>query len=415
MGKILILSTIENVTGMDADDPDALAGDRFKQLFEDSDPNCRDENGRTKSGLYKLFISVTEHFEGFIDRYGYCVYNDPPKSRTYGIRGIDGNMITIGVSTFMKREMEMFKGNLKKTIEYLRKTPITESDGFAIAEGSCAFNQANISQQIYYNNTRETTPYRVGNFRWIGERDSGKVEFVETSEGRFKVSWLPKSPNNVMFRDGHWIPMNANVGAFGADPYRVSKTVDNRGSKGSIHGFSVSNAIGAPNHNFFLEYINRPKSKDIFFDDCIMALVYYGMPILVENNVNNLLDELYRRKYSKFSIRRPDKAKDKLSDDERKYGGIPSSSENVIQMMSSALENFIEYHVGTTEMCFNQTLQDWLVYDERNRTKRDASISSSLALIAIQRLILNQKKEEKPSGRGNIILTQYKNNGDFSL
>ena len=207
--------------------------------------------------------------------------------------------------------------------------------------------------------------------------------------------------------------MNANIGAFGVDPYRVSKTVDNKGSKGSIHGFSIQNTIGAPQHNFFLEYVNRPKSKEIFFDDCIMALVYYGMPVLVENNVNNLLDELYRRKYSKFSLKRPDKSKDKLSDDERKYGGIPSSSENVIQMMSAALENFIEYHVGEGAMCFNRTLQDWLVFDERNRTKRDASISSSLALLAVQRLVLHQPKEDTTDDKP-IIIKQYKNIGEYT-
>jgi hypothetical protein len=144
-----------------------------------------------------------------------------------------------------------------------------------------------------------------------------------------------------------------------------------------------------------------------------MALVYYGMPVLIENNVNNLLDELYRRKYSKFSLKRPDKAKDKLTDDERKYGGIPSSSENVIQMMSAALENFIEYHVGEGAMCFNRTLQDWLVFDERNRTKRDASISSSLALLAIQRLILTKPKEKEESNLP-IKIKRYNNTGEYT-
>ena len=412
-GKIFILSTIENVTGLSADDPDALAGDRFKDLFYDSDPNERDANGRTTSGLYKLFIPADEHYEGFIDKYGYMVVRDPFASST-GVRGIDGQMIRIGFDTFYRREIDALGGNLKKIMEHRRKTPRTEADGFAIAEGVCAFNQANIARQMVYNESLYPVPYRTGNFQWVGEQDSGKVEWVDNPEGRFKVSWLPSNPCHVMRRNGYWIPLNANVGAFGVDPYRVSRTVDNKGSKGAIHGFSIQNTIGAPQHNFFLEYVNRPKSKEVFFDDCIMALVYYGMPVLIENNVNNLLDELYRRNYSKFSLKRPDKAKDKLSDDERKYGGIPSSSENVIQMMSAALENFIEYHVGDGAMCFNRTLQDWLVFDDRNRTKRDASISSSLALLAVQHLIRQKPKEEEENASKPMLIKLYNNKGEYT-
>ena len=35
---------------------------------------------------------------------------------------------------------------------------------------------------------------------------------------------------------------------------------------------------------FFLEYIARPQTAEIFFEDVLMALHFYGMPILAENN-----------------------------------------------------------------------------------------------------------------------------------
>ena len=43
-----------------------------------------------------------------------------------------------------------------------------------------------------------------------------------------------------------------------------------------------------PNH-FFLEYIARPQTAEIFFEDVLMACVFYGMPILAENNKPRLL------------------------------------------------------------------------------------------------------------------------------
>lgn len=231
-----------------------------------------------------------------------------------------------------------------------------------------------------------------------GVADSGHVIFIDKPDGRFLVSWIPDEglKNNVKLENGLWLPLNRHIGNFGIDPYRVNKTVDGKGSKGSIHGFSGMNSSGAPNFNFFLEYINRPDSKEIFFDDAIKAMVFYGMPALIENNVNNLIDEMYRRGYRKFSMTRTDKERDKLSEDERVRGGMPSTSENVSQMINAAIESFVENNVGSSEMYFNATLEDWLAFDDKNRTKRDASISSAYALIGNTRKKRRQREAAEP-------------------
>ena len=78
---------------------------------------------------------------------------------------------------------------------------------------------------------------------------------------------------------------------------------------------------------------------------------------------------------------------EKLTDDEKRYGGIPSTSEDVRQLQESAIETYVENYVGEKDddtygdMFFNKTLLDWLSYDPKKRTKRDASISSSLAIM----------------------------------
>ena len=63
----------------------------------------------------------------------------------------------------------------------------------------------------------------------------------------------------------------------------------------------------APANSFFLEYLSRPPTAEIFFEDVLMALVFYGMPILAENNKPRLLYYLRRRGYRGFSMNRPDK------------------------------------------------------------------------------------------------------------
>ena len=141
-----------------------------------------------------------------------------------------------------------------------------------------------------------------------------------------------------------------------------------------------------PNH-FFLEYISRPPTAEIFFEDVLMALHFYGMPILAENNKPRLLYYLKRRGYRDFSINRPDKLTHKLSVTEREIGGIPNSSEDVKQAHAAAIESYIDTHVGRLDesygnMYLQRTLEDWSRFDINKRTKHDASISSGLALMA---------------------------------
>ena len=46
--------------------------------------------------------------------------------------------------------------------------------------------------------------------------------------------------------------------------------------------------------NHFLEYIARPQTAEIFFEEVLMACVFY-MPILCENNKPRLLYHLENR------------------------------------------------------------------------------------------------------------------------
>jgi hypothetical protein len=113
-----------------------------------------------------------------------------------------------------------------------------------------------------------------------------------------------------------------------------------------------------------------------------MALVFYGMPILAENNKPRLLYYLRRRGYRGFSMNRPDKVWNKLSTAEKEVGGIPNSSEDIKQAHAAAIEMYIQSHVGMKQdgsfgSCyFNELLNDWAKFDINKRTKHDASISS---------------------------------------
>jgi hypothetical protein len=179
----------------------------------------------------------------------------------------------------------------------------------------------------------------------------------------------------------------------------------------------------APVNHFFLEYIARPQTAEIFFEEILMACVFYGMPILAENNKPRLLYHLKNRGYRKFSINRPDRHMGKLSGTEKELGGIPNTSEAVKQAHASAIETYIEKHVGIDlegtyrdndlmgDMYFTKTLQEWARFDINNRTKFDAAISSGLAIMATQQGLY---KEVKNESKISVNFARYNNSGKYS-
>jgi hypothetical protein len=209
------------------------------------------------------------------------------------------------------------------------------------------------------------------------------------------------------------------MGAFGCDSYDISGTVDGRGSNGSLHGLTKFSMESAPANQFFLEYIARPQTAEIFFEDILMALVFYGMPLLAENNKPRLLYHLKRRGYRGFSMNRPDKIWNKLSVTEKEIGGMPNSSEDIKQAHAAAIEMYIQNHVGmkpdgTFGSCyFNETLNDWSKFDINKRTKHDASISSGLAIMACNRHLYRPNPNvERP--KLNLNISKYSNKGSTS-
>jgi hypothetical protein len=397
-------------------------GKNFKTLYEDSNVSTRNSNGQTRSGLYNLFIPMEWNFEGYIDRYGFPVFRTPEKP----VMGIDGMMIKIGAIDFWENEVDSLKSHPDSLNEFYRQFPRTESHAFRDESKSSLFNLTKIYQQIDYNDSliKERVLTR-GSFHWMdGVRDS-KVVWTPDNRGRFLVSWIPPKhlQNKVEIRNGVKFPGNEHIGAFGCDPYDISGTVDGRGSNGSLHGMTKFHMDQAPTNQFFLEYISRPQTAEIFFDDVLMACIFYGMPVLVENNKQRLLYHIKNNGYRQYSMNRPDKHYSKLSKTERELGGMPNSSEDIKQAHASSIETYIEKHVGLDlestyrdpdemgSMYFTRTLEDWAKFDINNRTKFDAAISSGLAIMATQKHMYTPvKKESKIS----INFARYKNAGLYS-
>tara|TARA_R100000995_G_scaffold31720_1_gene14191 strand:- start:928 stop:2025 length:1098 start_codon:yes stop_codon:yes gene_type:complete len=358
------------------------------------------------------------NYEGFIDEFGRPVFNTPGQE-TFGP---DGELIDVGVIDHWQNEVDGLKGDQDALNEFYRQFPRTTEHAFRDETKNSIFNLVKIYEQIDYNEELgRTLGVTVGSFQWTNGVKDTQVVFTPDPNGRFKVSWIPPSnlQNRVTLKNGIKYPRNEHIGAFGCDSYDISGTVDGKGSKGALHGLTKFSMEDAPANTFFLEYLARPQTAEMFFEDVLMACVFYGMPILAENNKPRLLYYLRRRGYRGFSMNRPDKVWNKLSVAEKEVGGIPNSSEDIKQAHAAAIEMYINDHVGMKQdgtfgdLYFNELLNEWTKFDINKRTKFDASISSGLAIMACNRhLYRPNAKVDKP--KLNISISKFKNTGNMS-
>jgi len=380
VGKALVGSTVN---------PMNKGGEEYRELWADSDPNERNQNGRTRSGLYRIFIPAYDALEGFFDVYGNAIVDDP--SENVHIHGIDGEIIDQGSRTYLKNERSSFKNDPSELNEIIRQFPFTEDEAFRDSIEGSLFNIGKIYQQIEFNEDMFPNPVVRGNFVWRNKDE--EVVFSPDPNGRFRVSWMPPDHLRNQKKDerGKKVAPNGHIGVGGVDSYDLDATVDGRGSKGALHLYNKF-SMDAPANMFVVEYASRPDLASIFYEDVLMCAFFYGYPLLVENNKYGIVRYFESRGYDGYLMDRPDFLKTGNSSVNVRTKGIPSNSQDVIQSHAQAIEAYIHDHVGikaeTEEfgnMYFNRTLEDWIAYKIDKRTKFDLTISSGLALLGAQK------------------------------
>ena len=389
IGKALVGSTVN---------PMDRGGSQFKKLYYNSDPWERNSNGRTKSGLYKIFIPAYEALEGFFDIHGNPVIDDPEQP----VKGLDGDTITIGAKTYLQNERKALMGDPYELNEVIRQFPFSEDEAFRDSTKSSHFNIGKIYEQIAHNEEIYPSPVIRGNFMWRGGVQDSEVVWSPDKNGKWRVSWLPPAEirNNKTTKYGKWYPGNALVGVGGVDSYDIDKTVDGRGSKGACHFYNKF-SVEHPSNIFVAEYAERPPLARIFYEDILMAAIFYGYPLLIENNKYGIVRYFEARGYDEYVMNRPEHLTPPGSSHNVKTKGIPSNSKDVIQSHAQAIEAYVHEHVGLHNetgnygrMYFNRTLEDWIGFNIDDRTKFDMTISSGLALLASQKVFKEVKKSD---------------------
>ena len=397
VGKAMVGSTVN---------PMHLGGSEYKSIWNDSNPYERNANGRTRSGLYRIFIPAYDALEGFFDVYGNPITENPEKP----VETIDGGFVSIGSKEYLKNERDSHRHDSSQMNEVVRQFPFTEDEAFRDSVSGSMFNVGKLYEQIDYNNDMFPNPVVRGNFSWV-DKDK-EVKFFPDQNGRFMVSWLPPANERCVIHEsrGKRVPPFADYGRGGVDSYDIDATVDGRGSKGALHMYNMF-SMNRPSNMFVVEYASRPDMAKIFYEDVLMCAFFYGYPLLIENNKYGIVRYFEQRGYDGYIMDRPEHLKIAGAPSSSKTKGVPSNSQDIIHAHAQAIESYIHNHVGVNydsgemgNMYFNRTLEDWIAFRIDKRTKFDLSISSGLALLAAQKT----KAVQRATFEDRTFIRRYK-------
>lgn len=330
VGKQLYTTTVEEMMS---------GGGAFLELVNDSNFDERNENGRTKTGLYVYFLPAYETM--YYDKYG---MPDIEQGKKY----------------FMNSRIAL-KNDEKNLQSFIRKNPFTLEECFSTDSDNCLYNAYKLTERekaLRFN----TSVTQYGNFLWKDGIKDSEVVWEPSPTGRWEVSWLPDEKfRNLVQKEGNlFYPRNIHQFISGSDTYDHNTTEDNRNSKAASYVKRRMNPAGEDNtsRKYIVKYHARPPMAEMVYEDLIMQCFFFGCQILCESNKPGVLNYFIRRGYANFLVHIPG----------YKEPGIPSTADNKREA-SLMLESYIEQNID--KMDFIMQIVQLLKFDIKKTEKFD--------------------------------------------
>lgn len=275
----------------------------------------RNENGQTRSGLVNIFMPAHDGLEGFIDRYGYSVIDEPTKEQAEYIGR------KIGARKYLENKRQGYKdaGDIEGLSEEVRLYPMNWRECFRPRARQSGFNLTNIENRMDQIRFTSEKLARVGNFEWNNKERDTFVVWKDTPLGKFRVSQLlteGKEANQKHWNnyEESWVPGNTSYGCAGGDPFKFNRTEHNRRSDaaGAVirkGKYEVQGGDLIKKRRFVCTYSNRTRDKWEYAEDMLMMCVYYGVQMFPEINIDLLWDYFEQRGYARYLLHRWDPAK----------------------------------------------------------------------------------------------------------
>jgi hypothetical protein len=378
IGKCLYSTTVEKLDS----DKDGVQ-EAAKTLWEASDQNNREANGRTQSGLYRFFQTSDE--ANNFDIYGY-----PDVEKTV---------------TNILLDREAVKGSPRSLAARIRKEPRTIKEAFYTDGDKCLFDSIAINEQLDWLSYNQMT--ERGNLVWRdgheyykevvlpnGEKSIkvGELIWVANDNGEYEKvkGWMPKEMNSVSIRNGNFRPNGNYAMRIGCDPFKYDKTKSTKKSDGVAYGFQMEDALFPDDeyaNMFTISWAGRPATTAIQYDRVLRMAWFCGCQVLFERNVYEWKGYFISKKCGGFLMWLPGELEPGIF-----TGG--NADNGTIQLISDQINTHIDSHIK--KVYFKRLMEEksgWLGLRVEETQEFDDAMSSGITLIAAK------SKKYKPENK----------------
>lgn len=346
IGKTLHTTTVEDMGGK--------AGKAFLQMWQNSNQLEKTKGGRTKTGLYRFFVSGAK--VRCLDKYGYADE-------------------VLGLEQIMD-DRDAAKDNSRTLSKTIRQDPLNDKEAFMTDSDKCVFNPMILNEREQELVWHKGEPlYKRGNWAWVDE-EYGDVKFVENPNGQiYLIEDVPEEIRNRQGdRFGLKIPLNSHIYSMGVDTYdhKIIITSENEKvlSKGS---FSV---IKKPTDSYSTEMDNglvcyfkhRYENPEHFYRDVIMTMIYFGCEALIERNKPALINYATKLGLELYCT---------IIEGQTQRGIHTSDITNT--NIAELTDQYITDHCPKINVL--ELIDEWKEFDPNNTTVFDAAMGFGLALI----------------------------------
>lgn len=353
----------------------------YQNFWNGSNQEEKDQvTGITTTGLYRYFLPSDEAEER--DIYGF-VDSEAVRERIMARR-------------------QSIKHDHNKFNSYVKKVPLTIEEAFRATGQSSLFDTVQMSDRIAILEWKEKDLYDVGNFYWKdGEYDT-EVIWKSERNGRFKIRWERVGEFQPNAIDGRFVnykvPANKIRYCSGCDPYDDKYVNKYKRSNGAFVGYRKfdphdQDASDAP----MFTYANRPDLPSIFYEDVLMACVYFGMEVLIESNKSGIIKYFEDRGYDYYMM--------KLKG--RTDPGIPATTKSHNHMIP-LLQDYYGKEIDRVD--FVDLLRDSMNFDASDTRKSDLTMAFGWALVGDKKISAQREMDRKSKRNSVDLLSAFAKN-----
>ncbi len=275
-------------------------GAGFKTLWNESNHFT---HKTTPTGLYRYFKPAYDGYEGFIDRYGMSIIEKPTKDQERYLQETSTltlDEIKLGAKEYLRQRIDKIEDD-EMRLEEKRMMPFNEEEAFAADDSESYFNVSLIREQLEYLKDNKP-PMRKITFGWDS---SNKVDYKDDANGKWLLLKQQKYPNEVIYDDSGKKPGNTHIYKIGVDPF-ASTIIVGKGSNGVIVVYEQLDTTDPENSGMPVAlYVGRPKTKNLFHTEVLMACHYFGCKATYENANDDYFEWFIDKGYKNFITKTP--------------------------------------------------------------------------------------------------------------